>query len=85
MTNKEVIDKLVIYFLQQDPQLVARMCANLFVDVNRFFNIDQLSVGERDHLRLRTQANIDVINDYLVTGYMDDLKIFNMPYSDLNP
>ena len=57
-TNKEVIEELKSYLMTQSPEDVARMAANLFIDLNRFLYFEELSEDERVSLIHRTSLNI---------------------------
>ncbi len=82
MNNKAVIEKLQQYYLTQDPKVVARLCANFLIDINRFFNIDNLSHEEEEHLLYRTERNMSQVHSFLKTGNMDDLELINIPLDE---
>ncbi len=64
-TNKEIVDALQEYFLQQDPKIVARLLANFFIDFNRLVNIDKLPEMEKFWLRRRIQHNVDQLHKFV--------------------
>lgn len=68
MENKEVIDRLVEYFLTQDPAIVARMFANAIVDLNRVYHIDQLSDSEIACLFDRMEHNREQVIKLIEDG-----------------
>ena len=61
MTNKEVIDKLQAFYLTQDPEKVARICANFAVDLNRFLHVDDLDDDEKEDFLGRIAFNVGEI------------------------
>ncbi len=65
MTNKEVVDKLQKYFLEQDPKDMARLCANFFLDLNRFYIFDTLNDLEKYHLQWRNKKNMHEVYKFL--------------------
>lgn len=75
MTNKELIDKLYEYFLTQDPKVIARMCANLQIDLLRFLRIDKLPDDEAYHLIDRISILREEIDDFIKNGPELDLKL----------
>jgi hypothetical protein len=76
MENKEVINKLREYFLRNDPEKVAHLCANFMIDLNRFLNINNLSQEERVRLIDRTILNMDQLRDFMESGNEDALELF---------
>ncbi len=73
MTNKEVVDKLQLYYLTQDPKMVARICANFALDLNRFLNIDDLDDDEKEDFLRRISFNVGEIYKF-VRGEDLDLR-----------
>lgn len=57
MNNKEVIDNMVKYFLTQDSEQVAQLCANLMLDIHRIVNFDALEEREEECLKIRMEKN----------------------------
>ena len=77
MTNEEVIDKLQAYFLTQDPKVVARLCGNCIVDINRFLNLSIIPHKEAINLLNRWKENIEDVQEFLVSKNCDEkLKLF---------
>jgi hypothetical protein len=77
MDNKQVIQKLVDYYVTQDPAMVARALANALVDFNRFANLPHLPDEERECLFARLKANCDELQDFIANGPRCDLKLHN--------
>ena len=81
MTNKEMIDKLQEYFLKQDPSVVARMTANLLLDIIRFLTIEILTEDQAENLIYRSRYNASqvyhVLND---ENYKESLILKNKPH-----
>ena len=78
MTNKEVVRKLEAYFIGQDAKVIAKLCANAFIDINRFLNFDELSKAEQDLLIMRTRANCASVAHFVTN---DDVEIEIVPVS----
>lgn len=56
-TNKQLIDELQAYFLEQDPAIVARLLANSMIDLHRWKNFETLDDETLTNLIYRTTAN----------------------------
>ena len=67
-TNKEIIDKLVEYYLKQDPRIVARLLANCQIDLNRWINMGNLDLDEKMSLVKRTRLNMEEMFRFLNEG-----------------
>ncbi len=78
MNNKEVIDKLVEYFLTQDPKIVARLAANSIIDLNRFFYMRKLSNDELKTLLRRIDRNMKALQNFIQNGPDGDLILENV-------
>jgi hypothetical protein len=60
MTNKEVVDRLQKFYLEQvEHKIVAEMLANSIVDFNRFLHLHELPEEEQQSLIFRIKANIE--------------------------
>lgn len=57
MNNKQIIQKLVKYFLENDPEIVAKTLAGLMIDLNRMYTIDKLPEQEKKCLKTRLALN----------------------------
>jgi hypothetical protein len=64
-TNKEVIDKLTEYFLEQDPKIVARSLANMMIDLNRIRNFRELCPDDIYCLSDRINKNLDSLHRFI--------------------
>lgn len=64
IANSIVIDKLQKYFIKQNPEIVARLAANLLIDIRRFLNLDSLEPEEVESLFERSQKSMKMV--YLV-------------------
>lgn len=84
MTNKEVVLKLQKYLLTQDPEKVTRLCANFFLDLNRFFTYNTLNDFEKSHLQWRNELNMKEVYKFLKdkSDNLDTLFLKNIPRDD---
>ena len=82
MTNKELIEKLQAYFLKQDPKVVTRILANMFIDVNRVFHYDSLSDQELISLHSRMALNHNELQTFALDENPEPLKYFNVVKHD---
>ncbi len=73
ISNKEVIDKLVDYFVKQNPKIVARLLANYMIDLNRVCNLNSLSDSENELLLDRLQTNCLSLQKFIEEGPKGDL------------
>jgi dsDNA-binding SOS-regulon protein len=78
-TNKEVVEKLINFFLSQDAKVVARILANNMIDFNRIAEIESLPEDERERLFTRIARNADALKCFVKNGPKDDLT-----YGELN-
>lgn len=83
MTNKQVIEKLQKYFLEQDRETVARGYANALIDINRYLNIDKLPNDEKDHLIMRSNITINEIKKLMEDGENSVLKLKHAPFQGI--
>lgn len=60
MTNKEVIENLQSYFLEQDPKVVALLCSHVLMDLNRLYLIKQLDEESQLVLIDRITNNLSI-------------------------
>jgi len=83
MKNKEVIDKLQEYFINEcDPKIVARTLAGMMVDMNRVKNIKQLTKSEKECLFDRIDNNCKQLEDFIKNGPRETLKYIVQNSSD---
>lgn len=66
--NKEIIDSLVSYFIEQDKAILCRVLANMMIDINRIENIDQLPIDEKDRLLIRIRKNSQSLQKFIKQG-----------------
>lgn len=78
MKNKEVIDKIQAYLIGQSPELVARICASLMVDINRIYTLESLPFEEAENLFDRIERNAIQIQEFVKHGPTKDLRIIRM-------
>jgi hypothetical protein len=64
-TNKEVIDKLMDYFLKQDPKIIVRALANFLLDFNRIENWDAIPPDEYIRLVERISLNSKSLREFI--------------------
>lgn len=77
MTNKEFSFKFQKYLLTQPPEVVAQICANAFIDLNRFLNIDSLHPEEARKLIVRANANTTNAYKAIKENYTDGIDIID--------
>lgn len=82
MTNKEMIEKLTNYFMSQDSLLVANSCAHLIIDLNRFYNFNDLSENERNDLFERVSYNLSEAVKAATSTNPSDLKLIYSPLKE---
>jgi hypothetical protein len=68
MNNKEVVEKLIAYYRQQDVELIYRILANFQIDFNRLDNMDQLGEEEKCTLLTRIKLNSSVLRKFIREG-----------------
>jgi hypothetical protein len=67
-TNKEVIEKLESYFLEQDHKAVCRLLANMMIDMHRMSHIKKLPVDELIGLLRRQEFNKIELEYFIKNG-----------------
>lgn len=77
MKNQDAIDKLRVYFLQQDPKDISRLTANLIIDIQRFLNLHTLQDEEVKSLFARSHINIMEVEDFLRNGPSKEFKLIS--------
>ncbi len=69
MDNKEVVDKLVDYFLStSDPKTIARGLANCMLDYVRYANFDNLDEQEKMNFMARVFINAKEFQTFAKKG-----------------
>lgn len=80
ISNKEVIDKLEAYFVEQDSRAIARAFAGMLLDIHRVVMIEQLPDGEAINLKNRMILNSQALMDFVKNGPQGEgFKCFNIP------
>lgn len=74
ITNKEVIDQLQDYFLKQDPKDVARLLANMMIDMHRVATVCSLPEDEQESLSTRIQINSSTLQEFVENGFKGDFS-----------
>lgn len=77
-TNKEVIQELMKYFMQQPHEQTCKMLACFMIDLNRIIHYKQLGKDELASLQLRVKWNLDQLQKFIKDGPDGDLKIENL-------
>lgn len=77
-TNKEVIDSLQEYYLNQDPKTVARALANMMIDIHRIVNINILTFHEKSILISRMHSNEAQLLKFIKEGPSEKFKLHNI-------
>lgn len=78
MKNKEVMDRLQKYFMSQKPESVARICASMMIDLNRFYVKDFLSDDEYGHLLERTRHLTQELKKFIDGKETDEELTFSV-------
>lgn len=65
VSNKELIDKLQAYFLEQDPKDIARGLANMMIDIHRIVTYENLSEDQKNSLKFRMAANTEELKEFI--------------------
>lgn len=76
-TNKEIIQKLQKYFLEEcDPKIVAYTLAGAMVDINRihFYFQNVLPKSEVDCLLYRIEQNSNQLREFIKNGAKEPLE-----------
>jgi len=68
MEKNEVIEKLQKHFLEQEPKIIARALANVFIDLKRIKKIYELPVKDVEYLVLRMNKNIEQLDEFIKNG-----------------
>lgn len=79
MKNKEVVAKLIEYYMNKDKKTICRVLANFMIDFNRIQNIDSLPIDEFIRLSNRLDKNYKSLHEWIKNGFPDDeliLEIF---------
>jgi hypothetical protein len=75
MKYSEIVKRLVEYYLQQDPALIARLLANATIDHYRLENIGEGSEAEIDGLCERLSHNNRNFAAFVQSGFKGALII----------
>lgn len=75
MTNKELIEKLVEYFLTQDSKVVARILANQMIDMRRLILLDRLPKEEAASVIKRSLLNMKELERFSRQGPKGDITV----------
>lgn len=65
MQNKEVLEKLTVYFLQQDAHDVCRTLAGCMLDLHRIWNYEHLGKNEKENLCERLDHNVEQLVNFI--------------------
>jgi len=79
MTNKEVIDRLQKYYLDQNnPELIARLLAAMMVDICRIKNIASIPQDELASLIFRIEMNYRAVKKFIEDGDGGKLNVIDL-------
>jgi len=67
-TNKEIIDSLTEYFMQQPPADICRALACMMIDLSRLKYIQNLDKKEKESFFRRLQMNVDQLKMFIEKG-----------------
>lgn len=74
-SNKEIIDKLVEYFMTQDKLSLSVIVANYMIDFNRIFYLHKLDESEKINLQFRIEMIVKQLDSFVKNGPQGDIKI----------
>ncbi len=77
-TNKEIIDALVEYFVEQDKVILSRILANFMIDFNRVKHIKMLEAEEKKCLLKRIDHNSNSLKKFIENGPSGPLSFGEM-------
>lgn len=66
MTNRDLAKRVTAYLLKQDPELVAKFCASIMLDIARYDRLDELSKEEQINLAFRTRHNANELRNFAI-------------------
>jgi Tfp pilus assembly ATPase PilU len=75
ITNKELIERLTKYFMEQEQIDIAYALASVTIDLHRILNQDELPESERRSLAIRMQLNEASLKDFIANGPKHKLKV----------
>lgn len=81
-TNKELVEKLIEYYLTQDPKEVAKALAYYQIDFNRIYHSEDLPESELHSLAFRIKANVDQLIEFVAKNGKVKNMTFNIVNSD---
>lgn len=74
----EALEKLKKYLLKQDPRIVADICANFWLDINRFLYMNRLDKKDFDSLIKRSKKNMELMISLVTTDNISDEDILRI-------
>lgn len=74
ITNYDAIEAFKKFLLTQNPEVVAHVCANFAVDLNRFLHINELDEDEAKDLIDRTTKTCSDLLHYVEHGFPKELQ-----------
>ena len=72
ISNKEVLEKLTAYLMQQDHESLATALAGCMIDYNRLYTFHLLERDEKCMLADRIQANAVMLGEFVEKGFPMD-------------
>jgi hypothetical protein len=75
LTNKEVIERLKAYFMEQEQEDICFMLASLMVDMHRVKHYQFLDEDEKASFMIRMEANDASLMDFLKNGPKGKMKL----------
>ena len=83
ISNKELIERLKNYYMEQDPEVVAHCLAAAQIDLSRVFNLDDLPEPELLSLQIRLQLHETQLIDFIENGPKGKLKVQKLNSDEL--
>lgn len=74
ITNYDAIEVFKKFLLTQNPEVVADVCANFAIDLNRFLHINELDEEVAKDLIDRTTKTCSDLRHYLEHGFPAELR-----------
>ncbi len=80
--NKDVVDEIQAHLLKENPTTVARLAANLMIDIHRFVNMETLPEEECNCLIARSIKNSQELCDFAKGKRRDSFKLIEEKHDE---
>ena len=82
ISNKELINRLTDYFMEQDKEAICRSLANAMIDLHRVANADSMGVKEAECLLYRLAHNSKQLMSFAKNGPSGSFSVRNIDSGD---